>query len=213
MNGDDQGKKEILSEVGEIQEKLEEFAKGKRFFYIKTLKSNVSCYFESLKRDSFTVKLSKADEHVKFQSNSLYVFSALRNGIFYEFEAVCESVGPYIFHFSYPKEITITQKREYDRFEIHQMKNPSVGLVIDGEKYSYKLFDLSQGGLAFLVPTSVRDLFRQEQYLEFSKIGSKSFVGNVEGTIAHISEIRHEGDVYLKVGVQFFNVPSFDLSQ
>lgn len=200
-------KKTQIKEFEEIKKELKNYVRTKRFFTIFKGDEKFSCHFESTSDSDFTVKMSTLLAKKAFDENASYNFTGGKNGIFVSFQAKCLEVGPYAFRFQNPREIEVVQKRMHPRIHTLDMLYPFVVVDIDGEHYTFKMFDISQGGLAFLVPKEIKGLFMEGQHLFFKKIGRQDFDPNLEARITHISEYPFEGKAFYKLGVQFIRVP------
>lgn len=200
-------KKTQIKEFEEIKNEIKKYVRTKRFFTIFKGDEKYSCHFESSDEKTFVVKMSTLLAKTVFVEDQKYKMTGGKNGIFISFEAKCIEVSPYSFRFDNPREIEIVQKRMHPRIHTLDMLFPFVVVDIDGEFYTFKMFDLSQGGLAFLIPKDIKGLFMEGQHLFFKKIGRQDFAPNLEARITHISDYPFEGKAFYKLGVQFIRVP------
>jgi len=212
---------DILTEIKEVREKLWIWQKGTdkverrvHFGFIRSL---------NLVQNFLDIKAPVGTKFKFAEKGDIYIFSKEES---MAFKAAIRNSGPDFISISFPtklnqltseelKNIQIIEKEQEEKFS-HLRGTPRTQVEEDqtihlkridgkhmGEEDDYTLFDISTGGMAFLV-FDPGDFIKNEK-LVVTMMNGKSLPKHLRGKVVSIRKVDDQEDQF-KVGVQFTNL-------
>lgn len=163
---------------------------------------------ELLDDQNFAVKVYNEDDKALLKENRLYSIASYTEGAVHNFIVKCNDGGPYLISFNYPSELTIIDKRNFTRYEVGELSNPYIQINSQGNESVFVICDISQGGLAFIVPSIYSEQFQVKDYIHIKKIGKKKVSPGIKAEIMHLSPLHENHETFIKVGVSFKELSS-----
>lgn len=115
---------------------------------------------------------------------------------------------------SIPKELTLEELRSESRFNLSNVKNTTIEFEImndqiedENKGFSARMYDISSGGLSFLIPVKNKDLLVIDDILKLQRIAKDTI--NLKGKILHVHPYTSKTELVktplLKVGIKLEN--------